>query len=457
MNVLEANLLERYPELEIRSVDGFQGREKEVVILSLVRSNSNNNLGFIVEKRRLNVGVTRARRQLVMVCDSSTVAQDEFLGKFVTYMRDSGLVEVAPSLDTKHLVLPRRDFVSSEQRRKAGTNVRTNVRHSKTVKLPSLERVAAIDCEMVGVGDGGVASVLARVSIVDGTGKQILDKYVATEEEITDFRTEKSGIRPHHLVGAPAFESVRSEVVALLNNKIIVGHSLDHDFEVLDYYPPKPSIRDTADYYSGFKKKCKTPGLKSLARTELGQRIQGGEHDSVEDARTALSLYLKVRHDWEARLQRRGKQAKTKENAAGKSEELNRQTSVNQISKKLSGLTIRTEEKPNKTKKLNNPSGGGDKLERLKTLPPDHIFTEEDFPAVLRKFGNVLKYSRKEKEIEWSRTWLDMREDRPKSKYDADLSIMDAFNNLSNAQLRSWLHSREKELNNNVIRKKKKV
>ena len=123
MNVLEANLLEKYPELEIRSVDGFQGREKEVVILSLVRSNIKNNLGFIVEKRRLNVGVTRARRQLVLVCDSSTVCQDEFLGKFVSYMRDNGSVEEPPTPDTKHLVLPRADFVTSDQRRETKKKV----------------------------------------------------------------------------------------------------------------------------------------------------------------------------------------------------------------------------------------------------------------------------------------------------------------------------------------------
>ena len=49
---------------------------------------------------------------------------------------------------------------------------------------------------------------------------------------------------------------------------------------------------------------------------------------------------------------------------------------------------------------------------------------------------------RKEKEIEWSQTWLAIRQDRPESKFDADMSIMDAFNNLSNDQLRSWIHHR---------------
>ena len=448
MNVLEANLLEKYPELEIRSVDGFQGREKEVVILSLVRSNDNNNLGFIVEKRRLNVGVTRARRQLVLVCDSSTVCHDEFLGKFVSYMRDNGEVQEAPALDTKHLVLPRKDFITSDQRRKERKEFKKSksVKLAQNIKLPSLDRVAGIDCEMVGVGYGGVESVLARVSIVDGAGKQILDRYVATEEEITDYRTEKSGIRPHYLVGAPDFETVRSEVVALLKDKLIVGHGLDHDFEVLDFYPPKPSIRDTADYFSGFKRKCKTPSLKSLAKTELGIKIQSGEHDSVEDARTAVRLYLKVREDWEARVQRKGNHSKTKNNNIAGSEKLNKLSPVQNIAKKLSGLSIQTKENPTKTKKKkskNSGTFGVDKLKRLKTLSPDHYFTEDDFTNILRTFGYVRNYGRKVKEIEWSQTWLPIREDRPKSKYQAEMSIMDAFNNLSNNQLRSWLQYRE--------------
>ena len=463
MNVLEANLLEKYPELEIRSVDGFQGREKEVVILSLVRSNIMNNLGFIVEKRRLNVGVTRARRQLVLVCDSSTVCQDEFLGKFVSYMRDNGSVEEPPTLDTKHLVLPRADFVTSDQRRETKKKVKTSksvklVKKNIKMKTPSLDRLVGIDCEMVGVGDGGLESVLARVSIVDGTGKEILDKHVATEEKITDYRTDKSGIRPHHLVGAPDFESVRSEVVTRLKDKIIVGHGLDNDFEVLGYYPPKHSIRDTADYFSEFKKKCKTPSLKTLARTELGEKIQSGEHDSVEDARVALRLYLKVRGDWEARVQRRGEHSKTRKNSfAGSEVKSEKLPPLQNIAKKLSELSIQTKEKPTNSKKtkpkVKNPSTAGtcgvDKFKRLKTLSPDHTFTEDDFTAIIRTTSyltTVALYKRKKKEVEWGKTWLLIRQDRPKSKYHANMSIMDAFNNLSNNQLRSWLQYRENKI-----------
>jgi len=52
--LLSHDLKERFPGIELGSIDGFQGREKEAVIVSLVRSNSEHEVGFLGEKRRLN-------------------------------------------------------------------------------------------------------------------------------------------------------------------------------------------------------------------------------------------------------------------------------------------------------------------------------------------------------------------------------------------------------------------
>ncbi|GAA6016174.1 hypothetical protein JCM11491_003756 [Sporobolomyces phaffii] len=62
-----------YPEIEIGSIDSNQGRENDVVVMSLVRSNETGEVGFLKEMRRLNVAMTRPRRQLVVVGDSDTL------------------------------------------------------------------------------------------------------------------------------------------------------------------------------------------------------------------------------------------------------------------------------------------------------------------------------------------------------------------------------------------------
>ncbi len=71
--------------LEIDTVDGFQGREKEAVVISLVRSNGNNEIGFLADTRRMNVALTRARRKLIVIGDSATIAGHDFYHKLLEY------------------------------------------------------------------------------------------------------------------------------------------------------------------------------------------------------------------------------------------------------------------------------------------------------------------------------------------------------------------------------------
>ncbi|MBN3311638.1 SMBP2 protein, partial [Atractosteus spatula] len=95
VDMLRQRLSQKLPDLEIKSVDGFQGREKEAVVLSLVRSNRKGDVGFLSEDRRVNVAVTRARRQLVVVCDSQTVCHHAFLKALVDYIGEHGEVRTA--------------------------------------------------------------------------------------------------------------------------------------------------------------------------------------------------------------------------------------------------------------------------------------------------------------------------------------------------------------------------
>ncbi|NP_001155054.1 immunoglobulin mu binding protein 2 [Nasonia vitripennis] len=81
--------------VEVSTVDGFQGREKEVIILSLVRSNEDKELGFVTDFRRLNVAVTRARRSLIVIADSETMEKDDLIVSLLKHIEDNGLLQTA--------------------------------------------------------------------------------------------------------------------------------------------------------------------------------------------------------------------------------------------------------------------------------------------------------------------------------------------------------------------------
>jgi ATP-dependent RNA/DNA helicase IGHMBP2 len=76
--------------LEVDTVDGFQGREKEAVVVSLVRSNGTGEVGFLADVRRMNVAITRARAKLVVVGDGATVASHPFYERFLRHAERSG-------------------------------------------------------------------------------------------------------------------------------------------------------------------------------------------------------------------------------------------------------------------------------------------------------------------------------------------------------------------------------
>ena len=73
-------------ELEIRSVDGFQGREKEVIVLCTVRNNRQNQLGFVADPRRLNVAITRAKRGLIVLGHRDTLSTDQLWHKWLQFV-----------------------------------------------------------------------------------------------------------------------------------------------------------------------------------------------------------------------------------------------------------------------------------------------------------------------------------------------------------------------------------
>ena len=177
-----------------------------------------------------------------------------------------------------------------------------------TTESSNVTRAVAIDCEMVGVGYFGRDSIVARVSIVDQNLRCIYDKHVLPTKPVTDYRTEVSGVRPQHLKvenGAIPFKTMQEEVSAIIKDRVLVGHSIHHDFDVLALRHPKRMVRDTQKT-PVFRRKVPSIGtlcsLKKLAKLFLGIDIQSGEHDSVQDARVTMRLYTLLKKEWEADL-----------------------------------------------------------------------------------------------------------------------------------------------------------
>lgn len=77
-------------QIRVSTIDSFQGQEKENIILSLVRSNDDGDIGFLKDYRRMNVAITRAKEQLFIIGDSATIGADPFYSSFLTYVEQSG-------------------------------------------------------------------------------------------------------------------------------------------------------------------------------------------------------------------------------------------------------------------------------------------------------------------------------------------------------------------------------
>ena len=76
--------------VEVATVDGFQGRENDVIVISLVRSNVDGHVGFLADTRRMNVALTRARRLLIVVGDSATLCRHAFYDRMLGYFDEIG-------------------------------------------------------------------------------------------------------------------------------------------------------------------------------------------------------------------------------------------------------------------------------------------------------------------------------------------------------------------------------
>lgn len=88
-------IINKVGALHIKTIDGFQGEERDIIYISLVRSNDHQEIGFLNDLRRMNVALTRAKKKLVVIGDSATIGSNAFYKQFIDYCERNGFYKSA--------------------------------------------------------------------------------------------------------------------------------------------------------------------------------------------------------------------------------------------------------------------------------------------------------------------------------------------------------------------------
>lgn len=149
---------------------------------------------------------------------------------------------------------------------------------------------------------------LARISVIRQDETPFIDDYIIHTQPIKNYITSFSGIEPGDLDPIASTKNLVTlqtsyrRLWLLLNlGCVFIGHGLQNDFRTINIHVPKRQIRDTLELFflPEFKRKL---SLKFLSYAVLGEKVQTGNHDSIEDAKFALKLYKKYQQ-----LQQSGK------------------------------------------------------------------------------------------------------------------------------------------------------
>lgn len=88
----QVKVIQENTPVEVKTVDGFQGREKEIILISTVRSNDDGNIGFLKDLRRLNIAITRAKRKLIIIGNKETLKNSPTYTRLIEFVENENLL-----------------------------------------------------------------------------------------------------------------------------------------------------------------------------------------------------------------------------------------------------------------------------------------------------------------------------------------------------------------------------
>lgn len=182
-----------YKGIECSTVDGFQGREKEVIIISMVRSNPKGNIGFLGEFRRMNVAVTRAKRFVAIVCDTDTVKHDPFLKKLIEYFEANADIRTATEFQSDKSVRFGEGFIAKDQAPGKGTKEQ-------------------------GAAGGQEAKAAQGQKKKKNKNKKAAESVAQGEEKKEPETTQLQPVIPKNIVEGPSLKEVMQRIDNFINN-----------------------------------------------------------------------------------------------------------------------------------------------------------------------------------------------------------------------------------------------
>lgn len=289
VELLRNLLLPQVPNLEIRSVDGFQGGEREAVVLSLVRSSDRgrDGIGFLSDARRLNVAVTRARRHCAVICDVETVSRNKFIKGLTDWMEDKGEYRSAAEYgcddiitgDSSSLPMARLQHAANNSTGELQLPLKKDARLDGRNKSHQKE---TLEIPLVGNEDGGCENAT-------GENTALLDRV----KSFADGDDNELALSPRSGYERILVQELAKDLGLLFRegdeSSVVLGRARPSSMKVMAVDDPKPvastfgqlTIDDNSSSESGDEQDTSNGILKQLAK-EREERRQQREHQQRE-------------------------------------------------------------------------------------------------------------------------------------------------------------------------------